>query len=64
LNITGKESYSFMISGSVLILASTLGLGVMNSVPFIARILIAMLAIFVPTTIIVAIRNVFILAKD
>jgi len=64
LNITGKESYSFMISGTVLIISSALGLGVMNSIPFLARILVALLAIFVPATIIVAVRNVFNLAKD
>jgi len=64
LNITGKESYSFMISGVVLIIASALGLGVMNSIPFVARILVALLAIFVPATIIVAVRNVFNLAKN
>jgi hypothetical protein len=63
LNITGKESYSFLISGVVLILASAFGLGVMSSVPFLARILLALMAIFVPATIIVAVRNVFSLAK-
>lgn len=64
LNITGKESHSFLLSGISLILASALGLGVMNAIPFIARILVAILAIFVPTTIVVAVRNVFSLAKN
>ncbi|MEK6850052.1 MAG: hypothetical protein AABX85_00580 [Nanoarchaeota archaeon] len=64
LNIAGKESYSFLLSGISLILASALGLGVMNAIPFLARILVAILAIFVPATIIVAVRNVFGLAKN
>ena len=64
LNITGKESYSFLLSGISLILASALGLGVMNAIPFLARILVAILAIFVPATIIVAVKNVFSLAKN
>ena len=64
LNVTSKEAYSFMVSGAVLIISSALGLSVMNAIPFLARILVALLAIFVPATILVSIRNVFSLARN
>lgn len=64
LNINAKESNSFLLSGLVLIVASTFGMSIMVMVPFLSALLIALLALFVPATIVVAIRNVFKIAKN
>ena len=65
LNISSKESSKFLMSGTVLVIASFFGLGLVGSiVPMAGQMLAYMIAIFVPATIIVAIKNVFTLAKD
>lgn len=65
LNVTERETQPFLLSGLVLIIVSAFGQGIfMATVPVVARILVALLVIFVPTTIIVAIRNVYNIAKD
>lgn len=58
-NIADEEASPFLISGAVLIIASALGQDVVASIPALNGVLEALLAIFVPATIIVAIRNVF-----
>jgi hypothetical protein len=64
LNVTNKESTAFLLSGISLIIASVFGAGITSSIPAISFILSFLLLIFVPATIIVAIRNVFSLAKN
>lgn len=65
LNVTEKESMPFLISGVVLIIASSLGqTESLKLIPFLPSILNALLLIFVPATIIVAIKNVFGIARD
>jgi|SRR3989344_892010 len=64
LNITEKESMPFLISGLVLIIVSSQGKEAMTAIPVVNSILNALLAVFVPATIIVSIRNVFALARD
>lgn len=59
LNVTGEEGYHFMVSGIVLIIASNMGGDVLSAIPALADIFNALLLIFVPATIIVAIKNVF-----
>jgi uncharacterized membrane protein YczE len=63
-NVKGEESRSFMVSGIILILASVLGQGAIAVSVHLTRALYALLLIFVPATIIVAVRNIIILAKD
>lgn len=63
LNITEREVHPFLMSGIVLILAASLGGSLMQSIPYVGEILDALMAIFVPATIIVAIKNVFSLAR-
>jgi len=63
-NIGDRETSPFLMSGTVLIIASALGQGVASVIPFLGNILYALLLIFVPATIIVAIRNVFSLSRD
>lgn len=69
-NITGKEAAPFLMSGTVLILASFFGLIITGpmltiaSISILSSTLSALMLIFIPSTIIVAIRNVFNLAKN
>jgi len=65
LNIAEEEASHFLMSGAVLIIASALGggAGVMSSIGIVANILDALLAIFVPAVIVVAVKNVFSVAR-
>jgi len=64
LNVTDKEVAPFLMSGAVLIIASALGGSLMSEMPYVGAILDALLAVFVPATVIVAIKNVFSLARN
>lgn len=64
LNISGKEVMSFLLSGAVLVIVSSQGQTVMGDIAILNGILNALLAIFVPATVIVAIKNVFGLARS
>ena len=66
LNIGSKEVSGFLTSGTVLVLVSFLGVevGVFDSVaPMISNVLKGILTLFVPATIIVALRAVVVLAR-
>jgi len=63
LNVADAEVMPFLMSGAVLIIAGSFGRDVVSSVTYLNNILQALLAIFVPATIIVAIKNVFTLAR-
>lgn len=64
LNVADKEVTPFLMSGAVLIIASALGGSLMSDIPYVGSVLDALLAVFVPATVIVAIKNVFILARN
>lgn len=64
LNVADEEVSPFLFSGAVLILASYAGGEVLDKIGQIANVFNALLAVFVPATIIVAIKNVFSLAKN
>ena len=64
LNVTDKEVAPFLMSGAVLIIASALGGSLMSEMPYVGAVLDALLAVFVPATVIVAIKNVFSLARN
>jgi len=63
LNVTDEESTPFLLSGTALVIVSSLGGSVLGTVSSLAWILDALLVLFVPATIVVAIRNVFHMAK-
>jgi len=66
LNVTAGEVGPFLTSGTILVLVSFLGVqaGIFEAVaPAIFNILTGILTLFVPATIIVALRAVFVLAK-
>ena len=70
LNVTNKASHTFLIAGAVLIIASRFGMeGVSGSLigfpiaETIKTVFSALLALFVPATIIVALKTAFSTAK-
>jgi hypothetical protein len=64
LNVTGDETMPFLLSGAVLIIASSLGGSAFIGVAYLPSILGALLMLFVPATIVVAIKNVFNIARN
>lgn len=65
-NIADKEVTPFLMSGVVLVIVSSLGADVVGElgIDFVQNLLSNLLLVFVPATIIVAIKNVFSLAKN
>ncbi len=70
INVSGKESQTFLISGTVLVIVSKFGMdSVQGSLigigigDAISSVFGALLALFVPATIIVALKSVFSVAK-
>ena len=59
LNVADEEAGPFLLSGAVLIIASSMGSNVLGTIPVLKSVLNALLALFVPAIVIVAIRNVF-----
>ena len=71
LNITSSEASAFLTSGTVLVLVSYLGANVLDTVvvaglgiDILVSVLNSVLVLFVPATIVVAVRAVFNLARD
>jgi len=63
INITDKEVIPFLWAGTVLVIVSAFGGQVFNNIGFMAAILANLLMLFVPATIIVALKSVFSMAK-
>jgi len=67
LNISSNEVSGFLTSGAVLVLVSFLGVQVgvfEGSATVIGNVLTGILTLFVPATIIVALKSVFVLARS
>ena len=62
-NIADDETTPFMMSGVVLIIASSLGGRAVSAIGLFERIFEGLLLIFTPATVIVAVKNVFALAR-
>lgn len=70
MNVTGKDSQTFMVAGAILVIVSKfgmesvtgslIGIGVGDTV---SSIFAALLVLFVPATIVVALKTVFSIAK-
>ncbi len=63
-NISDNETTPFLMSGAVLIIASSLGGRAVSVIGVFDRIFNALLLIFTPATIIVAVKNVFSMARN
>ena len=64
LNVTDKETGPFLMAGTVLVIVSSLGSDVLGKVNLLEGILDAILILFVPATVIVALKSVFSMAKS
>jgi len=64
LNVSGKESSSFLLAAVSLVIVTVLGDNVMSSVAVLGRILNAITAMVVPATVIVALKSIYSLAKN
>jgi len=64
VNVKDEEIRAFLLSGVVLIIASAFGYTAFGIFEIIERIFNGLLVIFVPATIVVAIRNVFVIATN
>ncbi|MAG38938.1 hypothetical protein CMO90_02510 [Candidatus Woesearchaeota archaeon] len=64
LNVSKKETKNFLFGSTVLVLVSALGSEAMKIIPIIGNVLNAFLLLFIPATIIVALKSVFELVKD
>ena len=63
LNITASEVHQFLMAGAVLVIVAALGKDVLSVVAFVGNILDAILIMFVPATMVVALKSVFSLAR-
>ena len=63
LNISAKEVSPFLLAAAVLVIVSAFGKDVLSIIPVLAYILDAIMVLIVPAAVIVAIREVFTLAK-
>jgi predicted membrane channel-forming protein YqfA (hemolysin III family) len=59
LNITDKEAMPFLLAGAVLVIVSAFGSAILATIPVLSRVLDSIMILFVPATIIVALRAVF-----
>jgi len=64
LNITQKESSGFLLTILALVIVSYFGRTILMIIPTLGSVLGALLVLLVPTTIIVALKSVFEMAKD
>ena len=64
LNVKDEETTPFLFAGVSMVIVSALGGNVLGTISWAANILSALNAIFVPATIIVALKTVFGLAKN
>ncbi len=62
-NITEKEVQNFLLAGTVLVILSNFGANVFATVAPLNTVLDAFMFMFVPATVIVALKYVFTLAK-
>jgi polyferredoxin len=64
LNIGDKETQPFLLAGAVLVIVSSLGGSAFETLKYVPTILKNILGLFVPATIIVALKTVFSMAHN
>lgn len=64
LNVGMKETHSFLMASVSLIIVSFLGAQYLGVIEQVAAILLALLVMFVPAAVIVALRAMFLIARD
>jgi hypothetical protein len=61
LNVSGADTHKFMIAGAVLVFVSWVGGQAVSEISVYSGILDALVTLFVPATVIVALRDLFVL---
>lgn len=64
LNIADKEVQPFLLAGLTLVLVSYFGGEVLGTIAYLGTLMNNLLMLFVPATIVVALKSVFVLAKN
>jgi hypothetical protein len=64
LNISDKETQPFLMAGVVLVIVTALGVSAFSGLAYIGALLKNILILFVPATIVVALKSVFSMAHD
>ena len=64
LNVANQEASKFLLAGVSLVLVSFMGSAALAIIPAVGSILSALMVLFVPATIIVALKSVFEIAKS
>ncbi len=64
LNITESEVSPFLMAGTILVIVAAFGADVMGTIMYLQNILNNIMMLFVPATIIVALKSVFTLARN
>ncbi len=64
LNITSKQVQPFLLAAVALVIVSSLGQGALVRIDWVLNMLNNMLLLFVPATVVVALKSVFGLAKN
>ena len=64
LNISESETSAFLMAGTILALMGFLGGQTLDAIPYLGAIFTNMLTLFVPATILVALKSVFALSRD
>ncbi len=62
-NVGDKDANTFLIASLALVIVSYMGAGALVEIPQVGQILGSLLALFVPATIIVALKSVFSISK-
>jgi len=63
LNIAGSETKDFLLAGTALVIVGALGGQTLMEVSYLGNVLQALVILFVPATIVVALKSVFAIAK-
>ncbi len=64
LNVTSKEASPFLLAGIALLIASGFGQSAVAVIPIASEVLMAIMILVVPAVIIVALKEVFAIAKS
>ena len=64
LNIEGREVNQFLMAGTVLVLMGYMGGQTLTNISYLANIFNNLLTLFVPATVVVAVKSVFLLARE
>ena len=64
LNVGHNETTSFLLAGVSLVIVSAFGSDALSAVPHVGEIFSALMVLFVPATVIVAVKHVWSMAKN